>query len=242
MFCSSANAQVAINPSGASPDPSAILDIQATDKGLLIPRVTLISSDDNINPVNNPARGLMVYNMDSALPEGFYVWNGYTWSSLASTSYVENTMFGAGESAFGEMYEFNEPGSYSSIQLTSDGAWHGWTTSTTGDTNFVSTHCIGHPCRMMVDQEGYFQVTFQASVRSSSSNVVFDAAIFKNDTVQNDLRTRVECSAAQTTINTGFTGIIYLSPGDEYIDLRFSGSQNKEIRLEIVNLSIQKLD
>ena len=51
-------AQVAINKTGAPPDPSSILDISATDGGLLIPRMTTAQ----INQIINPAQGLMVYN------------------------------------------------------------------------------------------------------------------------------------------------------------------------------------
>src|SRR6186713_154192 len=40
------------------PDVSAALDITATNKGLLIPRMTITS----INAINNPARGLLVYD------------------------------------------------------------------------------------------------------------------------------------------------------------------------------------
>src|SRR5512144_2182829 len=40
------------------PDASAALDITATNKGLLIPRMNLAS----INAITNPARGLMIYD------------------------------------------------------------------------------------------------------------------------------------------------------------------------------------
>ncbi|MDC8005498.1 hypothetical protein POV27_15680 [Aureisphaera galaxeae] len=52
-------AQVGIGTT--SPDPSSILDITATDKGVLIPRMTTAQRDAITNPVN----GLMVYNTDS---------------------------------------------------------------------------------------------------------------------------------------------------------------------------------
>src|SRR6185369_12367069 len=41
-----------------TPDPSAALDITATNKGLLIPRMTI----NSINAIANPARGLLVYD------------------------------------------------------------------------------------------------------------------------------------------------------------------------------------
>ncbi|HEV8271172.1 MAG TPA: tail fiber domain-containing protein [Chitinophagaceae bacterium] len=42
-----------------APDPSAALDITATNKGLLLPRL----STNSINAINNPARGLLVYDL-----------------------------------------------------------------------------------------------------------------------------------------------------------------------------------
>ena len=41
-----------------NPDASAVLDITATNKGLLIPRMSL----NAINAIPNPARGLLIYD------------------------------------------------------------------------------------------------------------------------------------------------------------------------------------
>lgn len=88
------NAQVAINNDGSSPDPSAMLDIQSTDKGLLIPRVELVSADSP-SPITNPAVGLVVCNviysgMDRALvTPGFYYWNGQRWIRLTKDFQID---------------------------------------------------------------------------------------------------------------------------------------------------------
>lgn len=57
---------VAINSSNTPPDPSAMLDVQSTDKGILIPRMTQSQRDGIINPAN----GLMIYQTDNT--PGFY--------------------------------------------------------------------------------------------------------------------------------------------------------------------------
>jgi len=62
-----------------SPHSSALLDLTAADKGLLIPRVTLVDVTDGVNPVNGPETGLLVYNSAGALAEGFYYWDGTEW-------------------------------------------------------------------------------------------------------------------------------------------------------------------
>ena len=56
---SKANAQVGIGTT--SPDPSAQLELQSTEKGFLPPRLTNAQRDDNIV---NPAEGLLIYNTD----------------------------------------------------------------------------------------------------------------------------------------------------------------------------------
>ncbi|MFD1163908.1 MULTISPECIES: hypothetical protein [Hwangdonia] len=51
-------AQVGIGTT--TPDTSSILDVESTDKGVLIPRLTTVQ----INAIVNPANGLVVYNTD----------------------------------------------------------------------------------------------------------------------------------------------------------------------------------
>ncbi|PLX09259.1 MAG: hypothetical protein C0596_01520 [Marinilabiliales bacterium] len=62
-----------------TPHSSALLDMTASDKGLLIPRVELIAVNDGVNPVNGPATGLLVFNETGALASGFYYWDGTEW-------------------------------------------------------------------------------------------------------------------------------------------------------------------
>ncbi|MCF2491183.1 hypothetical protein [Dyadobacter sp. CY347] len=58
------------------PDPSSALDIVGTDKGLLIPRVSLQSLADNVT-IPNPATALLVYNTNAGLGKiGFYYNSG----------------------------------------------------------------------------------------------------------------------------------------------------------------------
>lgn len=65
VFCFSLNLKaqdnVAINATGASPDPSAMLDVASTSKGLLMPRMTTAQRD----AITSPADGLMIVNTTS---------------------------------------------------------------------------------------------------------------------------------------------------------------------------------
>lgn len=78
------SAKVVVTPSGNvgvginSPDNSALLDLNAANKGLLLPRVSL-SSPSDASTVPAPAKGLLVYNNNTAMSpqgEGIYYSGG----------------------------------------------------------------------------------------------------------------------------------------------------------------------
>jgi hypothetical protein len=78
---------VGINATGAAPDKSSILDISSPNKGLLIPRISLISTTD-ITTIASPTISLLVYNTNASISgagangAGFYYWNGSNWINL----------------------------------------------------------------------------------------------------------------------------------------------------------------
>ncbi|MGN7863650.1 hypothetical protein [Chryseobacterium sp.] len=81
---------VGINTS--NPDPSAILDIKSSDKGLLIPRIALQNETD-ITTIASPAKGLVIYNTNSSLVngEGFYINYGTPAAAQWTTFAPSNT-------------------------------------------------------------------------------------------------------------------------------------------------------
>jgi hypothetical protein len=74
---------VGINATGANPDPSAALDVDATNKGLLIPRLTTVQR----LAIANPANGLLVYDLDLKCIY-FYDATILGWLSLCDNSAV----------------------------------------------------------------------------------------------------------------------------------------------------------
>ncbi len=69
-----------------SPHVSAKLDITASNKGFLPPRVSLTSVTDAAT-IASPATGLLVYNNGSVgLEAGYYYWNGASWSIIARST------------------------------------------------------------------------------------------------------------------------------------------------------------
>ncbi len=61
-----------------TPDNSAILDLKASDKGLLIPRVTT----SQMNAIKNPAQGLFVFVTSS---QDFWYYDGNSWMPLGGS-------------------------------------------------------------------------------------------------------------------------------------------------------------
>lgn len=64
---------IAINEDGSAPDPSAMLDISSTNKGILVPRLITHTA------IAAPATGLLVYNTTTST---FWFFNGTDWIEI----------------------------------------------------------------------------------------------------------------------------------------------------------------
>lgn len=112
-----------------TPDASAILEMQSSSKGILIPRMTKTQR----NAIVAPATGLLIYQTNSQ--PGFYFYDGSGWKSLKSQTYSA----GAGISIAGNVISNTSPdvpititgtgnstvtGSYPNFNIYSaDGSW-----------------------------------------------------------------------------------------------------------------------
>ncbi len=78
---------VGINSTGTSPKASAGLDIDFSNKGLLIPRVELTGTTD-VTTIPSPEKSLLVFNsiVRSDVTEGYYYWDGAKWVKLTTGS------------------------------------------------------------------------------------------------------------------------------------------------------------
>lgn len=78
---------VGINASGTAPENSAGLDVDFSNKGVLIPRVSLTALDVS-SPISSPATSLLVYNTATAgtdanqVTPGYYYWYASKWVRL----------------------------------------------------------------------------------------------------------------------------------------------------------------
>lgn len=90
FWYSAISQNVGISADGATPNTSAMLDVDVSGlgatskKGMLIPRVAL-SSNTDVTTIPSPATSLMVYNTTAAssgataVYPGYYYWNGSKW-------------------------------------------------------------------------------------------------------------------------------------------------------------------
>lgn len=240
LFCvNAATSQVAINTTGNDPHPSAALDIDAPDKGMLIPRVVLTSTGDNSNPVSNPAIGLLVYNIGNGMLEpGIYQWTGEQWSALATIEQVQNVVHGPlSFGIYGEIYEYHDAGASSEIDIPGANSYSYWTTGTEGDINTLSFNNSS----LTVQNPGIYSVSFSSVVQATSGGKIVDAALFVNNIRQDDMHGRVWFKEGNKSQDISFSGLINLSENDQ-VKVGFTMNSNGTIKLEMANLSLTRLN
>lgn len=237
VLCNHAIAQVSINNSGIPADASAMLDVSAGDKGLLIPRVSLVSLGDNINPINNPATGLLVYNIGSAVEPGFYYWNGVNWSNLPSMEQVVNVSNNAGNNmAHGEMFEYNSSGSYSNIAIPSAGTWIQWSSASQGELDGM----LFSTSSFTIESSGVYSVNFNTTAQVPSGGKIVEIAVFVNDTIQNNLHSRTWFKEGGKAQNISVSGLLELE-GDDVVEVKYTQNADGTIRVETANFSLVQI-
>lgn len=80
---------VKIGETSGEPHSSSILDLESSDKGVLIPRIALLSIDDS-ETIASPATSLLVFNTNEEISggngSGFYFWNGTQWTAVGGSN------------------------------------------------------------------------------------------------------------------------------------------------------------
>lgn len=86
LFTLFLNAQVGVNT--LTPAGGAILDIESTDRGVLVPRVNLTNLSVISPIVGGSPESLLVYNTNVTTGKGFFYWNGSRWQSISSKNKI----------------------------------------------------------------------------------------------------------------------------------------------------------
>lgn len=103
-------AQVSINDDGSNPDASAGLDVDFTDKGILIPRI------DYNNRPDPAATGLMIYVTANG-PKGdsaYYYYDGKNWLKVSRAHHIGESFLG------GIVFWVDTTGQHGLIAATTD--------------------------------------------------------------------------------------------------------------------------
>lgn len=84
-FCIASNAQVKISTTASVANPNAMLEIEATNKGLLLPRLSLVSTTLS-NPLTAFVKGMLVYDTATIndITPGMYYCDGIKWVKVNS--------------------------------------------------------------------------------------------------------------------------------------------------------------
>lgn len=149
-------------------NPQAALDITNTNDGLLIPRVSLISTSSAL-PLSAPTDSELIYNTASIndVTPGYYYWNGTTWTRLLSSQ--------------------NDDWSKTGNTGTNPGTWAAPGTNFIGTTDaqglFFRTNNIN---RMSIDGNGKIQfggnTTSNARLYIDGSDISSDLSLYNNYT------------------------------------------------------------
>lgn len=135
---------VGINATASLPAASAMLDVAAANKGVLLPRVSLTGITDAVT-ITSPAISLLVYNTATAgsspndVTPGYYYWANSKWNRM-STSAGTLIPFSSGNSLNGASVTSSQPrflGFGTNTTQTIDGSGESTSPTQAGGYSFV---------------------------------------------------------------------------------------------------------
>lgn len=241
-----ASAQVVIsNTTPAAEQGSAVLELQSTDMGLLIPKVT-IDVLNTADPVTDPAPGLLVYNLGggtvpNVTVEGFYFWDGFKWTEVINAKRV------FANEQFGELYEIITGGIATEVNLGTAGTWTGWKTAEEGilSDGMSADTTNSFADQMHISRYGLYNIQLSMSVGGSQNQQITSSVWVIDALTSTQTETRIKVFSkmgSQGALISGSSlGVLELFPGD-ILDLRFtSNSSGETLNIYSINLIVTKV-
>lgn len=242
------NAQVAVNETGDAPDASSMLDVSSSNKGVLLPRVSI----DNLSteaPLTAPVtNGMLVYNTNATTGLGFYIWNGSAWLRLATLADVHT---GASQMVFRAEYPgatLMADGSDNLGYMTSDnsGSTESWMNYYEW-TSYEST---------LQDYDVILRITLPDDFKSWQSNAIvvdyqttsvfyadsqFTAAVYTESSGTPLASSALSASLSWNTAGIPSTSLASLSAGETFVlVLKLSCKSYNAVRVGDVTLNYNK--
>lgn len=202
LFTSTIAAQVGIGTT--NPASGSMLDIESSDKGILIPRVALTATTDVTTITPSATVGLLVFNTSNsgsgatAVSTGFYYWNGTIWVKIQDTdldwkiegnnNIVNGTHFMGTlnnrdiEFRTNNMPRFKIPGNQDQVHALANGSrarpFYSWE----DDDSMGFWRAGNRQMTLSVDATDFFSVNANTAVREFSINPTSDVMHFRIET------------------------------------------------------------
>lgn len=168
-----------------SPNPSAVLDVTASNKGLKLPVVSLTSTTD-VTSIPNPKTGFVIYNTSVAgsgttdVDKGVYAFNGTVWEKMFTKANVVTEV---------EKIPFITPVFAASNIATSASITAGTTTSLTFNTLYQNLPTgvqgsAGAYTGYTIQENGRYVISYTVDTRNTAGDTNGSSALFvqKNGT------------------------------------------------------------
>ncbi len=234
----SLSAQVGINTT--TPNESAALDIQSSEKGILIPRL----STEEKQAITDPAANLLIFDTD----ENNYEYNSGTPAEPEWTRTLDETYSGAraAMNITSSAYDAGPQTTFSTKGIATRQKIAG----TTNASDLANFQASGNNRLVYTgSQTRYFRVSASVSFYSSANNTILAFYVAKGNsgsnapTVLQDTKSYVISSGTSDVVTVPVTGSLELSEGD-FIeiwverDADSGGGSNAFIRVSTMNVVI----
>lgn len=206
----SAQGSVGINQTSSAPDASAMLDVSATNKGLLVPRVNLLSVNDAAT-ISSPANSLLIYNTNPSVSGG----TGYFFNAGSGGAPIWTKLQTAGQPLGQTATSY-----YSTASITVPAAG-----SFTALSGFPVTVNVPANCNVIIHVDGGAQTT---STSATGFSVVDIVALVDGTFLPGGAYQRVQIANVTGLTNqiryVSFSAALSLSAGNHSFSIAAAGT------------------